>query len=270
MRLIHIIFTLLMCSCAFSLHAAEFAAHRGANRLFPENSVEAARAAWACGALYVEGDFHLTDEGKIICLHGPKELKALTGSSKPVVKLTVEDLAALDLAATDPAKKSPVRIPTLIDIMRTVPKNGTLVVEIKTYGERFAELLDSARKEAGLRKDQIILIDFKAENLADFSKKIDGYRALWLCKLKQKNGKVTPDIATIIQTAKGIGAVGVDIGGTEFLTQTHVDALKRENLLCWTWTVDDDAEIARQKAMGVDLITTDRIHEVLPPPEKKP
>jgi|GEM_PF-2488118 len=260
-------FVLFLFACALaSSNAMDFAAHRGANQLFPENSVESARAAWAAKARYVEGDFHLTNENKLVCMHGEKELAALTGSPKKVPDLTAADLAALTLNANDPSKKAPVRIPLLIDLLRTVPKSGIFVIEIKTYGEAFPSLVEAARTQAGLSKDQILLIAFNAESLADFARQVPGYRALWLCKLKMKNGKVTPDLKTIIDTAKGLRAVGVDIGGTPYLTRDMVDAIHRENLLCWTWTTDEDAEIARLKSIGVDVITTNRIHEVLPAP----
>lgn len=46
-------------------------AHRGASRDAPENTLPAFKLAWQQGADAIEGDFHLTKDGKIIRLHGP-------------------------------------------------------------------------------------------------------------------------------------------------------------------------------------------------------
>ena len=56
---------------AGSLHAAEpfLVAHRGASHDAPENTLPAFELAWKQGADAIEGDFHLTSDGKIVCIH---------------------------------------------------------------------------------------------------------------------------------------------------------------------------------------------------------
>lgn len=45
------------------------AAHRGASNDASENTVPAIELAWEQGADAVEGDFHLTMDGYIVCHH---------------------------------------------------------------------------------------------------------------------------------------------------------------------------------------------------------
>ena len=44
-------------------------AHRGVSFTFPENSLPAFEASWELGVDGIEGDFHLTKDGEIVCIH---------------------------------------------------------------------------------------------------------------------------------------------------------------------------------------------------------
>ena len=44
-------------------------AHRGSSYEAPENTLPAFRLAWEQGADAIEGDFHLTKDGQIVCIH---------------------------------------------------------------------------------------------------------------------------------------------------------------------------------------------------------
>ena len=44
-------------------------AHRGVSFTFPENSLPAFEASWQLGVDGIEGDFHLTKDGEIVCIH---------------------------------------------------------------------------------------------------------------------------------------------------------------------------------------------------------
>ena len=75
-----------------SLHAAEpfLVAHRGASHDAPENTLPAFELAWKQGADAIEGDFHLTKDGKIVCLHD-YDTKRVSGT-KLVAKLAPDGL----------------------------------------------------------------------------------------------------------------------------------------------------------------------------------
>jgi glycerophosphoryl diester phosphodiesterase len=44
-------------------------AHRGESELAPENTLEAFALAWIRGAVAIEGDFHLSQDGVLVCMH---------------------------------------------------------------------------------------------------------------------------------------------------------------------------------------------------------
>jgi glycerophosphoryl diester phosphodiesterase len=66
------------------LHAAEpfLVAHRGASHDAPENTLPAFELAWKQGADAIEGDFHLTADGKIVCVHDRSSRTAPSPNSR--------------------------------------------------------------------------------------------------------------------------------------------------------------------------------------------
>lgn len=66
-------------------------AHRGASHDAPENTLAAFELAWEQGADAIEGDFHLTQDGHIVCLHD-KDTKRTAGKKLVVGKSSLEEL----------------------------------------------------------------------------------------------------------------------------------------------------------------------------------
>ena len=55
-------------------------AHRGASELAPENTLPAFELAWQLGADAIEGDFLLSKDGHIVCIHD-SDTKKLAGKN---------------------------------------------------------------------------------------------------------------------------------------------------------------------------------------------
>ena len=252
---------LLSCGMAFDIIA-----HRGENTLAPENSLESARLAWKNGAKFVEGDFYETRDGVLICVHGRAELKKLAGIDKPIEELTFADIAAADISANDKwrGKYSKVKIPFAADILKTVPKGGTFVFEVKNYTSEYAKKLDEAVKAAGLEKSQILIIAFNKKSLADIKKKSPEYKCLWLsARKKDKDGCVSPSADDVVAVCKKNGFDGVNMGGSNLIDAEYVATVKKAGLLFYVWTVNDYNEAARLKSIGVDAVATDMAGEFL-------
>lgn len=246
----------IYCACA---HSQPFIiAHRGDNKFAPENSVESAEIAWKNGLKFVECDIYETPAG-MVCIHGEWELKALTGCAKKISQLTKDDLSSLNLAANEKwkGKYKSVKIPTLDEIMATVPDGGTLVLEMKSYSPTFAKKVDDARKAAGLEKDQILLIAFSSAAIKDFNMRYKGYKSLWLYSLKFENGKYIPTPEEAVRKCKEIGAMGVNVGNTRLAGADYVYDVKKSGMGFYAWTVNSQEEFARLEKLGVDGITTD-------------
>ncbi len=156
-------------------------AHRGIwDETIPQNTVEAFRQAWADGATWVETDFHRTSSGQMLCIHAEGELRSYTGCERRIVDLSPEEAAALRLV---PPRGGAFRIPTLSEVLATVPAHGTLQAEIKSYAPDYPELFDDAVRAAGLSEKNIVVSSFDYEALADFRRRLPKYRTLWLTGL---------------------------------------------------------------------------------------
>ncbi len=78
--------------------ATELIAHRGASHEAPENTVAAFRRAFDEGADGIEGDFRLTADGELVCLHDATTRRT-AGVDLAVATATLATLRTLDVGA---------------------------------------------------------------------------------------------------------------------------------------------------------------------------
>ncbi len=265
------IFIIISLMAITSLNASVIVAHRGANRIAPENSVEALKLAYERGAKIVEGDFYQTKEGKIICVHGAKEIEKHAGVKKSPVDITSEDLKTLDISKKFP-NMSPVRIPTLEEFFAAVPKGKGVFFEIKNYPKGFFEKVEEARKAAKMPVNKLIFISFNKNALADIKSKNPRYKCYWLYDLKKNKDdatlKPTPEEAVKVITDLKLDGIGL---GHYNLTEDYYRKYRQlaPNKLFGVWTVNKIEELKKYESWGVDTITTDRIREFMEATSKK-
>ena len=73
-------------------------AHRGASHDAPENTLAAFRLAWEKDADAIEGDFYLTRDQQIVCLHDETTERTAPGQTcLQVAESTREQLRTLDV-----------------------------------------------------------------------------------------------------------------------------------------------------------------------------
>ena len=104
--------------------------HRGANRIAPENTLAAARAAFDLGAAFVEIDVRTTADGELAVIHDPTVDRTTNGTGL-VAHKTMAQLAALDAGSWfDPAFAGEP-VPRLDAMLSLARGRGGLYVEIK-------------------------------------------------------------------------------------------------------------------------------------------
>ena len=246
----------LLFSLVFQMHAAEplIVAHRGASFDAPENTLPAFELAWKRGADAVEGDFLLSKDGHIVCVHD-KKTKKVADQNLEVVTSTLKELQALDVGSSKDEKFRGTRIPTLPEVFATVPKGKKIFVEVKC-GPEIVEPLIKEIDRSGLTHDQVVLICFNGEVIRKFKKVKPKHKAYWLCSFREKKGVLTPDLKTIMDTLKSTGADGLDshFSIPEEFSQEVLDAGYEWH----TWTVNDPGMAKQLVQRGVHSITTDR------------
>src|SRR5210317_1799983 len=87
-------------------------AHRGASGDAPENTLPAFQLAWQQGADAIEGDFRLTSDGQIVCVHDG-DTKRVANRTLTVKDTSLDELRQLDVGAWKGTRWEGTRIPTL-------------------------------------------------------------------------------------------------------------------------------------------------------------
>ena len=242
-------------ACVLSLPAKPLiVAHRGASHDAPENTLPAFRLAWEQGSDAIEGDFLLTKDKRIVCIHD-KTTERLAGRKLMVKDSTLAQLRKLDVGIKKGEKFKGAKIPTIAEVFATIPKGKKIFIEIKCGKEIIPPLL-AAIKASELKDEQVTMICFQAEVVRIFKAKAPHYKAYWLTNFKRNDeGVWTPSVETVLQTLKSTRADGLD--SHHGIPEDAARRILEEGFEWHVWTVNDLNAAKRLKALGVHSITTD-------------
>ena len=240
-------------------------AHRGASFVAPENTLASFREAWKQGADVVEGDFYLTKDGQIACIHDKTTERTSGGTAKlKVADSTLEELRSVDVGSWKNTKYAGEKIPTLEEVLATIPEKGKIFVEVKC-GPEIVQPLQTALEESKLRDDQIIIICFNQDVVTQCREAMPQYKCSWLTSYKQNKltSKWSPSREKVLETLKRTGATGLGTHGNDaVVTKEFTQAVRDSGVECHVWTVNDPKQAQRYAALGFDSITTDKPAEI--------
>ena len=234
----------------------EIVGHRGASYDAPENTVASIKLAWEQKADAAEFDVFLSKDGKIVVIHDANT-KRVAGVDKPVVEQTLEELRKLDAGKWKNAKFAGEKIPTLDEMLATVPAGKRVFIEVKCGPEVVPEL-DRVLKASQLKPEQTAIISFSADVIAAVKKARPDLQACWVVSLAPKDQK--PRTAEeLLAKAKEIKADGLDLSATSAILDKAFGAkVRAAGLKLDVWTVND-LELAKQMIdAGAESLTTDR------------
>jgi glycerophosphoryl diester phosphodiesterase len=230
-------------------------AHRGASKVAPENTLPAFRIAWEENADAIEGDFQLTKDGAIVCIHD-KDTKRISGVKKVVEESTLEELRKLDAGAWFGEKWRGTQIPLISEVLATIPGGKKIYIEIKSGPEILPKLFDELAK-SGLKKNQVVVISFDKDVIRNFKSKEPDIKAFWLSDFKKDkfSDRIEPSLKNVIDVLKQTGADGYS-STHKIIEDSFVKAIQNEGFEYHVWTVDDPEIALRFKRLGAKSITT--------------
>jgi glycerophosphoryl diester phosphodiesterase len=236
----------------------ELIAHRGASHDAPENTLASFRLAWETGADGIEGDFRLTLDGEIVCIHDPTTGRT-AGADIPVAGSTLARLRELDAGGWKGEKWSRERIPTLREVIATVPPGKRLFIELKS-GREILPPLAAVLARSGLKPEQAVILAFNAEVVAASHELLPRVKTLWLSDFRQERtfGGWSPSIEKVLLTLKSCGACGLAGRAHHSIDADFIRALHAAGMEFLVWTVDAPRSAARFAALGADAIFTNR------------
>jgi glycerophosphoryl diester phosphodiesterase len=236
----------------------EIIAHRGESFDAPENTLAAFRLAWERKVPAIELDVHLTQDGQVVLCHD-KNTKRTTGQDLTIVESTLDQLRVLDAGRWKGERWTGEKMPTLEEALGTIPSGARCLIEIKV-GPEAVPAVAKAIETSDKRPEQLAIISFKAETIAEAKRRLPKIEAYFLASFKQDKatGTWSPSVESLIQQAKAIQADGLDLSYEGPIDRESVQRIKRAGLKFYVWTIDD-AKIAQQYAdWGADGITTNR------------
>lgn len=233
--------------------AVEIVAHRGASWDAPENTVAAARLGWAQFADALEVDVHLTQDGEVAVIHDDTLLRT-TGRDARVDALTLAEIRKLDAGVWKGATWRGERVPSLAEILATVPAGKKIYIELKA-ANRLAPALKRVVEAGPVGAGEVAFISFEAEALAEVKRAVPGCAAYFLAD--------TPEGApekrgALIALCKEHGFDGLGVSAGWPIDASLVARLRAEGLRLNVWTVNDPKRARELAAAGVASITTDR------------
>ena len=236
-------------------------AHRGASHDAPENTLAAFRLAWEQNADAIEGDFYVTKDQQIVCIHDKTTKRVAPQQPElSVAESTLAELQKLDVGSWKHPQYAAERMPTLSDVLATVPAGKQIFVEIKC-GPEILPLLQPQLEASGLKSEQIVIICFDKTVVTQARKLMPQYNANWLTGYKQetKDSEWKPTRNNVLATLRSTGATGLGTNGNlEVIDQAFLDSIREAGFQFHVWTVND-VEAARKFAdFGAISITTDR------------
>ena len=251
-------------------------AHRGASYDAPENTLAAFRQAWEQGADAIEGDFYLTSDGKIVCTHD-KTTKRVAPHQREltVARSTLEQLRQLDVGSWKGKEFAGERMPSLDEVLATVPPGKRIFVEIKCGPEIVAPL----RKRLAASKlsdQQIVIIAFDEAVVEACRRLMPQYKCNWLTSYEKENERAAwkPAKQVVVAKLRRTKATGLGTkGNEEVIDRKFVDHVHDLGCEFHVWTVNEADAANRFAALGVDSITTDRpalIRKALASPKADP
>jgi len=242
-----------------SVSPASIVAHRGASRDAPENTIAAFELAWRQGADAIEGDFYLTKDRRIVCIHD-STTKRTAGENLRVAGSTLAELRKLDVGKWRGAKWAGQRIATLEEVLAIVPEGKRLLIEIKC-GPEIVGVLKKVLESSRLTRQQTILISFNTKVIAEAKKQLPKHKAFWLTGLRKdkKTGRCSPSLEKVLSTLKETRADGLGCQAVPAaIDSSFMSKLRSRGLELHVWTVDNVKTALYFQELGASSITTNR------------
>ena len=231
-------------------------AHRGVSFDLPENSLPAFNISWNHAADGIEGDFHLTKDGAIVCIHD-EDTGRVCKQNIVVRDSTLKELKALDLDCQG-TENLQIKIPTLAEVLEILPDGKKIFIEVKC-GSEIVKPLFSELSRSKLDSNDAVIISFDEEVIKEFKVIAPNYRALLLYSYKQLNrnsSEVGCNINNLIDVMRNIKADGLSTDN-EF-SKTLVEQTINAGFEYHSWTIDSIDVAQKLINWGSSSITTNK------------
>jgi glycerophosphoryl diester phosphodiesterase len=231
-------------------------AHRGGALLRPENTLLAFDHGLALGADGLELDVHLSRDG-VVVVHHDTTLERTTNGTGPIAARTADELASLDAGfRADGFRGRAGGIPRLADVLARYP-GVRLIVELKVNDPALARGTIDAVRAAGAI-DRVALGSFGTRVLRAaraYEPRIATGASREETRLAVYRSWIRLPVRHPPYTAFQVPETA---GATRVVSPRFVRDAHKAGTRVQVWTVNDEADMRRLLAWGVDGIISDR------------
>ena len=232
-------------------------AHRGASSEAPENTIPAFERAWEQGADAIEGDFHMTADGEIVCIHD-EDTKKTTNVPKLVRSSTLAELRELDVGRWFSEKWEGTLIPTIAEVLATIPQGKKIFIEVKCGPEVIPKLL-SELERSPVGSDQVVVISYNPQVISALKSTCCQISAMWITEITVTLlGMHYPTPHQLLEALRAMGADGLSTKANKRISKAFVRNILESGYEFHVWTVDKPSVARTFAEMGAYSITTNR------------
>jgi glycerophosphoryl diester phosphodiesterase len=222
--------------------------HRGAAGTAPENTLASMRKALAIGVDAIEFDVHRTRDGEIV-VHHDFTLERTTTGKGAISDLTLAEIQQADAGCKFAPEFAGERVPTLLELVETVPAPVILFLEMKAGSFKYPGIEEELA--AFLTKHNLV----ERTNISSF----DHFalkRMRELLPTVQTGMLFTGRPVDPVGMARACGATALHPSYATF-TKEQVQEAQAAGLQVNMWTPNTPEAIAYVESLGVDGIITD-------------
>lgn len=226
-------------------------AHRGASMYAPENTIAAFDLAKDQGAVAIELDTMLSQDGIPVVIHD-RQLKRTTNGSGLVDQLPYEQLSRLDAGSSFSKSFKNERIPRLEDVLIRYRDNLIINIELKNLHsphDWLCEIVVKMVDDLELTQS-VIYSSFLPANLKKVKKISSESKTALLCP----NGLIGKVYSTVL--FPGISEEFIHLNVKD-INAGRIRSEHRKNRRVHAWTVNDRKIAEQLIRIGVDGIMTD-------------
>lgn len=225
--------------------------HRGACAHAPENTIASFKLAIEHGADFIELDAKLSSDGEVMVIHDPTVDRTTDGNGL-VNQLTLQQLKALDAGSKFNEKFAGEKIPTLDEVFNAVGQDVLINVELTNYKSQTDQLIP---KVADLVKEnhmeeRVLFSSFLPGNLSRMHQLLPDAPVALLC-LAGFAGSFSRSVFCLGVSPSIIHPYLTDVNA-KYVANEH-----KRGRRVHTWTVNDEDDVRKMLAAGVDGLFTD-------------
>lgn len=226
-------------------------AHRGACAHAPENTIPSFELAVVHQADAIELDAKLSSDGVVMVIHD-QTVDRTTAKSGKVNELTLAELKQLDAGRIFDEKFTGVWIPTLDEVFESVGQKVLVNVELTNYKSTSDRLVEQVVKvvKSNHMEDRVLFSSFIPGNLTKCKTLLPNTPVAQLC-LPGLLGTITRSSFSRKVSPKVVHPYLGDV------SKGYVDKEHLAGRRVHVWTVNDEKDLKRMFAIGVDGVFTD-------------